>query len=306
MRHVEILVRDEDREAVFGVLDERGVDFVALRTDRRDASLVSFPLPSGAVEDVLDRLRAAEVDVERYTVVADLDAAVTANFDDLEKRYAEGSGAESRVAREELRTTAREVEPDRTMFVAQALLSATVAAAGLLSNSAIAIVGSMVISPFTSSLLSAALGVVIDDRDLLVDGLKSQLFGLSLAALTGLGVGLVAHWTGVVPPDGPVAGMKQMTEFSTPGPLLLTLAVAAGGASALALATNQGLVLAGVAVAAAVVPAAAAVGVGLAWGTAAVVRGALVVLLMNVGCINLTSYVTFVLLGYGSSPVDGP
>lgn len=305
MRHVEILVRDDHRDATFDALDDSDIDFVSMKADRRDASLVTFPLPSGAVEEVLDELRDAGVEVERYTVVSDLSAAMTPNIDELEKEYTEGPDSDSRISRGELRTSAREVEPDREVFVAQAVLSATVAAAGLLLNSAIAIVGSMVISPLTSSLLSVALGVLIDDSELVSDGAKSQLYGLSLAILTGLCVGLLAHRTGVVPPDGGITGMKQITDFSTPGPLMLTIAVTAGAASALALATNQGLVLAGVAVAAAVVPAAATVGVGFAWRRFSVASGALFLLLLNVGCINVTSYVTFRLLGYRSPNSEG-
>lgn len=304
MRKVEIVVPDECRNDAFDVLDEVGVDFVVHGRDRRDASLVSFPLPSGAVEDVLNRLRDVGVDVERYTVVSDLDAAFTPNFDELEKSYTEGSEAESRIARGELRTSAREIEPDRTVFSVQAVLSATVAAAGLLLNSAIAIVGAMVISPFTSAFLTAALGVIIDDRNLSKDGGTGQLLGLSLAVVTGVAIGLLAHSTTLVPPAGSIGGMKQMSNFSSPGPLLLTIAVTAGGASALAMASNQGVVLAGVAVAAAVVPSAATLGIGLAWGQFAVARGALVVLLMNVGCINLVSYLTFLALGYNSSTVN--
>lgn len=219
MRLVQILVSDDDRDDVFDILDEREVDFVTLDTDRRDADLVVFPLPSGAVEEIVTQFREAGVEPEQYTTISDLDAAMTPNFDALEKEYTEGPDAESRVARGELRTSAREIEPDRTIFVVQAVLSATVAAAGLLLDSAIAVVGAMVISPFTSSLLSAALGAVVDDTGLLVDGLKPQLLGLSLAALTGAGVGFLARWLSLVPPDHAIAGMKQITNFSSPPPI---------------------------------------------------------------------------------------
>lgn len=243
--------------------------------------------------------------MEQYTVVSDLNTAMTPNVDRLEKEYTEGDESDSRIARNELRTSAREIEPDRNIFLAQAVLSATVATAGLLLNSAIAIVGSMVISPLTSSLLSVALGALLGDSELLVEGAKSQLFGLGFAVATGFCVGLLANWTAVVPPNGPIAGMKQVTDFSTLGLLVLTIAIAAGAASALALATDQGLVLAGVAVAAAVIPSAAAVGVGLAWRQFSVAFGAFAVLLLNVGCINATSYVTFRLLGYRPPDAEG-
>ena len=286
---------------MFDALDESGVDFVALRTDRRDASLVAFPLPSGAIEEIMSQLREVGVDTDQYTVVGDLEAALTSNFDELEKRFTEGPDAESRVARGELRTAAREIEPDRTMFMVQAVLSATVAAAGLLLDSAIAIVGSMVISPFTSSLLSAALGAIIGDWNLSLDGLKSQALGLALATIAAGGVGLVAREAALVQPNRAVLSMHQITQFSSPNLLLLTIAITAGAASAIALATNQGVVLAGVAVAAAVVPSAATVGLGLAWQQPSIAFGAFLLLLLNILSINVTSYVTFLLLGYRPS-----
>lgn len=304
MRLVQILVQHDDRDDVFGVLDEGGVDFVALSVDQHDAVLVSFPLPSGAVEEVMGRLRETGVDTEQYTVINDVDGAITPNLDALEDRYTEGPDAESRVARGELRTSAREIEPDRTMFVVQVVLSATVAAAGLLLDSSIVVVGSMVISPFTSSLLSGALGAIIDDFGLLMEGFKSQLFGVVLAVFIGAAVGLLANWTAIVPPDNAIAGIKLIDDFSSPSLLLSTIAVAAGSASAVALATKQGVVLAGVAVAAAVVPSATAAGIGLAWTQFAIARGGLTVLLTNIALINVVSYITFLLLGYRPSMLE--
>lgn len=181
------------------------------------------------------------------------------------------------------------------------MLSATVAAAGLLLNSAIAIVGSMVLSPFTGSLLSAALGAVIDDHDLLMDSIKSQSIGLSVAILTGIGVGLLAKWSSIVPPNHAITSIKRINDFSSPSLLLLTIAIAAGSASAFALTTNQGIALAGVAVAAAIVPSAATVGIGLAWGQLSVALGVLILLVINVLFINISSSATFLLLGYQPS-----
>lgn len=305
MRLVEVLVSDDEREAAVDVLEEHGVDYVRLHADEEEEGvLLSFPLPSGAVDDVLSRLSDAGVETERYATISSLDAAMTEHFDELERKFTEGPEAESRVARGELRASAREIEPDRSVFLLQATLSATVATAGLLLDSAIAIVGSMVISPFTASLLSAALGVLIGERELLKGSLISQTVGLTLAVVTGGVVGAVARWTSLGPSSLVVEGSTQLADFSSPNLLLLTIAVTAGAASAVALATNQGIVLAGVAVAAAVVPSAAAIGVGIAWGHPGVATGAFVLLLLNVVSINLVSLITFLGLGYRPSMFD--
>jgi uncharacterized hydrophobic protein (TIGR00341 family) len=297
MRLIQFLAQEGNLDDVVSVLDDLGVDPVVLSTDHRNASLVSFPVPTGAVEDILDEFRDAGLDPDNYIVVTEVESATTPHFENLEKQYTEGPEAETHVSHEELRTSAREIEPERTVFVAQAVLSAAVAAAGLLLNSAVVTVGAMVIAPFTGSLLSVALSAIIGDRDLLVDSTTSQALGLAIAMLTGAGVGLLTKWS-AVPPNHTIIGMKQISEFSSPNFLLVIIAIAAGSASAFALATNQGTALAGVAVAAAIVPSAAAVGIGLAWGLPSIAAGAFVLLIINVLFINVTSYITFILIGY--------
>ena len=295
---VRLLVRDEKRDETFAVLEDIGVDFVILSVEERDVSLVSFPVPTGAVQGIFDLLRDEDLELDQYTITSELNSAQTPNFEELEKQYTEGPEAESRIPREKLRTTARDIEPDRTTFVAQTILSATVAAAGLLLKSAIVIVGSMVISPFTSSLLSAALGVIIGDHDLLTDSLRSQWIGLLIAVGTGVSVGLFAQWIALVPPSQSLSHIKQINDFSSPNLLVVLIAIAAGSASAFALAADEGITLAGVAIAVALVPSAATAGLGIAWQQFSVGLGALELLVTNVIAINISSLLTFLLLGY--------
>jgi hypothetical protein len=54
---VRLLVSDEKRDETFAVLRDTGADFVIHTVEERDASLVSFPVPTGAVQGVLDHLR---------------------------------------------------------------------------------------------------------------------------------------------------------------------------------------------------------------------------------------------------------
>ena len=98
MRLIQFLAQDEHQDEIFDILDEIGVDFVALSVNRRNASLVSFPVPPGAVEEILDQLRDRGFATEEYTIISDLDSAITPNFDTLEKQYTEGPNAESRIS----------------------------------------------------------------------------------------------------------------------------------------------------------------------------------------------------------------
>ena len=78
MRLVHLLVPSEELDAVTGVLDEEGVDYVVTEErSRGDAEVVEFPLPIGAVETVLKALRDAGVEDGAYTVITRGESADT-------------------------------------------------------------------------------------------------------------------------------------------------------------------------------------------------------------------------------------
>lgn len=303
MRLVQLVVADEQRDTALDALQRTGADTITTETEQ-DATVLSFPLPTGAVDDVLGQLRDAGVETDDYLLVTDLETATSPNLDALEEEYTEGPETGSRVPLDELQSTARKAEPDRVAFVAQVILSATVAAAGLLLDSAIAVVGSMVIAPFTNAALSLSVGAVIDDIELMANSSKTQLVGFGLAVITGGGVGLVARWASIVPSALAIESIPLIRAFSSPNLLILAIAVTAGGAGAFALATDQNVSIAGVAVAATIVPAAATIGVGLAWGNAAVAVGAATLLTTNVLLIHLVAFLVLTALGYRSGLPD--
>ena len=162
----------------------------------------------------------------------------------------------------------------------------------------------MVIAPFAGSSLSAAVGVVINDREMAVSSIVSQLLDLGVALLSAVGVSLAVRQSSFVPPSLVITRLDQVAAFITPSLLALAIAVAAGAVGALALATGLPTAITGIAVAAAIVPAAGAAGVGLVWGEPLVVIGAIVLLVMNIVAINLTAYIGLIALGYRSSIIE--
>ncbi|WP_254546794.1 TIGR00341 family protein [Halomarina pelagica] len=302
MRLVQIRVRNESQESVLGVLDDADADYViADEAAGNESSIIYFPLPDGAVDEMLDRLRSDGLEDDAFTIVTEIETATTPGLDELEGRYTQGPDDEVGLSHAELRTKARELTPQRSMFVLFAAVSSIVAAAGLLLNSAIVITGAMVISPFAGSSLSASVGAVIGDYESIIDSFESQLLGLVVAIAGAVVAGFVFRWGYLVPPTIAVENIGQVSSFSAPAVLTLTIAVFAGGAGALALATDLPVSIAGVAVAAAIVPAAAAVGLGVVWRQPLLALGALALLLINVVLINLTAYLALWAFGYRSS-----
>jgi len=305
VRLIQVFVPSNDHDAVREALSEMEVEFVFSDADNnRDGSLANVPVPTGAVDAILDRLYDAGLDEDTYTVVTDVDRANVPNADELADRYVEGSKGKRGVSHTELRERAGGLTPDTATYLAFAFASVIVAVGGLLLDSAIVIVGAMVIAPFAGSTLSASVGAVISDYDMVVDSATSQVTGLVVAYVGAVAMSVFLQQSGFVPATLDVGRIGQVGVFVTPNLLTLVIAISAGFAGALALATDLPVSIAGVAVAAAIIPAASVAGIGTAWGQPLVVAGATVLLLMNIVFINLTTYLTLIMLGYRSSVIN--
>jgi uncharacterized hydrophobic protein (TIGR00341 family) len=303
MRLIQVRVTDESRESVLDTLDDANADYViADEAAGNDASIVYFPTPVGAVEEMLNNLSEAGLEGDAFTIVTEIETATTPHFDELEGRYTQGPEDEIGLAHAELRNKAQELTPETPMFVVFGALSSILAAAGLLLNSAIVIVGAMVVSPFAGSSLSASVGVVSGNLRSTVKSIRSQLLGLTVAIASATIVAFVFRWGYLVTPTLDIGRLTVIGAFSTPISLTLIIAVVAGAAGALALSTDLPSAIAGVAVAAAIVPAAAATGIGIVWTEPLLALGAFALLIVNVTFINITALIA--LLGFGYRPSD--
>jgi uncharacterized hydrophobic protein (TIGR00271 family) len=160
------------------------------------------------------------------------------------------------------------------------------------------VIGSMAIAPQVGAALTAAVGTVLGERQMLVDGLKTLVFGLLFAVVSATAVSWVLVQSGVFPSALDVTTVQQVSSRISPGVLSLLLGLCAGSAAGFGVATDLPLSLVGVAIAAAVVPAAAAVGVGLVWAVPVVAVGAATLLLVNTVSILLSAAATLWYLGY--------
>jgi uncharacterized hydrophobic protein (TIGR00271 family) len=299
VRHIRLLVPEATLDDARTVLDEEGIDYVVTPAARGEgAALVEFPLPTQAVEYVLERLRGVGLDDGRYTVITATETAKTERFHELEERFVAGPEEDDAVAPEEIRGKALGMHRDAITYYGLTLLSTVVATAGLLLDSPAIVVGAMVIAPQVGSALVAGVGVVLDDRRMLAVGFREQLFGFGLAIAGAAAFGLALQRGGFVSPLLAVASVGQVASRVSPGLLTLAVAACAGAAGALALATALPVSLVGVMIAAALVPAAAAVGIGIAWGLPHVAIGAGLLLLVNAVAVNLSAVAVLWYLGY--------
>lgn len=305
MRLVRVLVDEDRRSDVVGVLESEGIDMVVMGEDRSSGGtvVVEFPLPTQAVGYVLDRLREVGIDDSRYMVIASAETARTANYPELEDRFVASTEEDDSVATEEIRAKALDLYRRPLTYHSMTVLSAIVAAAGLLLNSPAIVVGAMVIAPQVGSAMMTSVGLVIDDRRMVSLGLRSQATGLGLAVVAAIVLGYLLRSGAIVASVLDVSTVSQISKRISPGLLSFLVAVCAGGAGAFGLATALPVSLVGVMIAAAIIPAAAAVGIGIAWGIPSVAVGAGLLLVVNTVVVNLSGVV--VLRGLGYRPADG-
>ena len=299
MRQVQILVPDDRRDAITNVLDEWEVDYVATTGDAEENgySVIFFPIPTDAVEHVLDDLYEAGLDVDTYTTVTSTELAIGENVDELQRRWA---GTPNSISPRSLVSKVRDIRPNTRAFLWLMFLSAVLATAGLLQGSPAVIVGSMVIAPIVGPALASSVGLLRGDRRMLLDGLSSQALGLGVAIIGAALLAALLRAFAFIPPGLAVTDLEFVTVRLAPGLLSLAIGLAAGAAAAYSMVTKGTISLVGVMIAAALVPAAATVGIGMAWAEPILAVGALLLLVLNLAAIDLAGYAMLRYLGYGS------
>ncbi|GAD52798.1 hypothetical protein MBEHAL_1558 [Halarchaeum acidiphilum MH1-52-1] len=301
MRLVQVIVPAGKRETILAELEERGIDYVV--TDETGSQgytgVVYFPLPTQAVEDVLSALREAGLEENAYTVVVDAETVVSKKFEALQERYEEEE-SEDRIAREEITAKARDLAPRLGAFLVMTVVSAIVAAAGLLLDSPAVVVGSMVIAPLIGPAMATSVGTVVDDREMFLRGVKLQTIGFVAAVAAAAGFAYFARVVHLVPPlsSQELLAIGQIRERLNPDFLSLAVALGAGVAGAFSLSSGVSSALVGVMIAAALVPPTAVIGIGLAWGLPTTVVGSTVLVLVNFLSINLAALAVLWYQGY--------
>ena len=289
------------RAAVVRALDDEGVDYVVTdeTSGREYTAVATFPLPTAAVEPVLDRLREAGIDESTYTVIVAAETVISRRFEALEERYEEDAErGGDRISREELQAKAEGLASGLGTYVLMTVISAVIATAGLLLDSPATVVGSMVIAPLIGPAMSAAIGTVVDDEALFRRGVRMQILGVAVAVLAATLFAFALRSLALVPPGLDPLELAEVSERLAPNVLVLVVAVGAGIAGIVSLMTGVSATLVGVMIAVALIPPAAAVGIGVAFRIPRLVLGAGVIVAVNVLSINLSALVMLWYEGY--------
>jgi uncharacterized hydrophobic protein (TIGR00271 family) len=195
----------------------------------------------------------------------------------------------------DLDLTAGDPMSKRSAFWTMLVVSAIIAAAGVMSDSTATVIGAMIIAPLSTPIMGIALGVVLRDSRLTGSAVRFVVLGAGLVVLIGV------LFTFLVPGDENLFTNTQITGRTSPGLLDLVAAVATGVAGSVALSRRDvAAVLPGVAIAISLVPPLVVVGVCLGQGSIVLAAGALVLFLSNFVALVLVGMLVFTAAGYAA------
>ena len=303
-RLVFVTIPTGKREAVLDLLEDEDIEYTLTdeTSDRDYTCALYFPLPTGAVEPVLEGLRDVGLNDDTITVTVETESVSSRDYDTLEARFTEESKNPEQIAKEELQSAAADVVPASIpIYAGMTIVSAIIATAGLLLDSAAVVVGSMVIAPLIGPAMATSVGTVFRDRDLFREGVKLQIIGAALTIGAAAVFAVLIRAGNLVPPGLDILSISQIRERFRPDILSLIVALGSGAAGVVSLASGLSSALVGVMIAVALVPPAATVGIGLAWGNTALAVGSGTLLLVNVLSINLAALLVLWYMGYRPS-----
>ncbi len=178
----------------------------------------------------------------------------------------------------------------KTSYLVLMILSTTLAAFGIFSNSTPVVIGAMILAPLMAPIISLSMATLRQDNQLAINSAKSILAGLLAGFICAV---LLTFITPITSPNNEILSRIR------PNLLDLGIAVLSGVAGAYAHAREEiAKTLAGVAIAVALVPPLAVSAIGLAWWDREIFLGAFLLLMTNLAGMVLAGAVTFLVMGY--------
>jgi uncharacterized hydrophobic protein (TIGR00271 family) len=186
------------------------------------------------------------------------------------------------------------------LFLAYMVAAGVIAGVGVLTGSAVLLVGAMAISPDILPVSASAIGIVERRWGLAARAVRVLLVGLGAGALGAFVATALLRLFGRVPDDLVLADTMMGAALTELGPGSLMVAATAGVAGMLAYERPGGAAV-GVAISVTTIPAASYVGAAMAMGRDDPMIGALKVLMANIVMLLIASSLTLLWQRYWRS-----
>ena len=272
MLHVRLVLPSELTTTVLLILDDAAVINLASHLGsvaRPEGDLITFDLAPEAANRVIGQLRRIQVPESGSIMISPVATTLSAAADHA-IAVSPGDPSES-VFWENVKARVAEESRLTVTWVSVLAVAVLIAAIGLLTDSAILIVGAMAVGPDFGPVAAIAIGIHTKKISWVTAGAKSLLVGFVVAVpLTTLMVFLL-EVTGNTPTVFAQQLRVQTVFVSNPDIFSVLVALLAGVAGMLSLTLSKMSSLVGVLISVTTVPAAAGIGVHAAhgqWGAA--------------------------------------
>lgn len=296
LRLIEITARRSQNDEVRRILAAHDVSSSWSVPLDEEKILFRLVVPANEVEPITDEFANSFAGDDQFrAVISSVEAMLPGAVNAVEIPDPEQPAPEpvtksrvNRISREEMYTDVASGTELSGIYLLTTLLSALVAAVGLIRSDVAVVIGAMVIAPLLKPNMALALATTLGDTTLARGALKSNVGGASLAFVTSYLLGLVIQ----VNPYSDQILSRTAIDFGD-----VVLALCSGTAGALAFTSGVPATLIGVMVAVALLPPLVCVGLLLAAGEPTLAYGAFCLLLLNMTCVNLSAVTTFLIQG---------
>jgi len=280
--HVRLLVPLDLVEQVLALIDAcvgvANVSVVAGAARSPAGDLVEFDVARESADDLFDEFAAIELDERGAITVEQVDIAVSRSSR-VAMAQAPGHASDA-VIWEEVESRTGDDAALTTSFVTFLSIATLLAGIGIVTDSAVTIVGAMVVGPEFGPLAAIAVGLVRRRTRLARRGVIALTVGFPIAMVITAIATWVARQTGLA--SDRLVELNTETDFIyEPGVLSFIVALLAGAAGMLSLTSRNSAALVGVFISVTTVPAAGYVAVGGVLGEWSQVWGSAVQLVVN-------------------------
>ncbi|MGH3436704.1 MAG: DUF389 domain-containing protein [Sciscionella sp.] len=304
MLHLRALCPTDRTDAALRVLHaERGAAHITVSRGAGvwpEADMVEADVAREATQQVLRGLTSLGLDHEGGITLVDIDA-VLSDAADAAQQAAPGDPADAVVWDELLARTGEESRLNGT-FLAFLTIACLLAAVGVITDSAITIVGAMVVGPEFGPLAALAVSLVRRRWDLARRACLALGVGFPVAMLVTAAAALIAHWCGLFEPSS-LSNLHEVAFIYRPGAFSIIVALLAGAAGMLSLTSAKSAVLVGVFISVTTVPAAGFAVIAAVAGKWSLCGGAVLQLFVNLVGIVLAGTV-LLMIRRGRTTVD--
>jgi uncharacterized hydrophobic protein (TIGR00341 family) len=288
LRLLEIVVPEEATGEVLAIVEEAKVTNFWLTCSCENRNIFKMIVPAEKTEGLLDTFEKKYGGLEDFHMVLLPLEASYPSTKEIEEKAEESKKESLRVSRQELYHDVFDSSKLTNTYMIMIVLSAIVAAIGLIKDNVAVIIGAMVIAPLLGPNVALSFATTVGDGALGRNALKTNIIGIIIAFAVALTLGYFL----VIDPQLREIASRTVVNYAD-----IILALASGIAAALSITSGVPSVLIGVMVAVALMPPLVVFGLLLGSGNFLLALQALELAAINMICINLAGVFTFLFQG---------